>query len=68
MKKKIEINSIDDYCDCGEVLIKKQNMFYLGEFGMMPGLVCEKCNALYNSEEFLQALKKRMKVAGAEKE
>lgn len=44
---------------CNEKLIKKENMFHLIEEGSMPGLVCEKCNSLYESKEFLEANKKR---------
>ena len=49
---------------CGGKLVKVENMFYLRKFGSMPGMFCKPCNALYNSNEFEEALKKRAKDFG----
>ena len=46
---------------CGKKLEKRPNQFFLREAGLMPGLICESCNALYESREWIEALVKRTK-------
>ena len=48
---------------CKKELEKREGMFYLPEKGLMPGMVCADCNALYNSEEFTLALEERTKFS-----
>lgn len=45
---------------CGGELEKREGMFFLHEVGSMPGLVCVPCNALWDSNEWIAALKARM--------
>ena len=54
--KHSEINSKSDCC---EELVSKDNMFYFrGKY--MAGLVCKKCNALYDNPDnsFLEYVSK----------
>ena len=48
---------------CGDLLVKQEGMFFLEEAGSMPGMICEKCNALYESKEWLAALSVRVMEA-----
>lgn len=55
------MSDIKTHCPkCKAPLKEKPNMFYLHEAGMMPGLVCEPCNALFNSKEFEAAIQARI--------
>lgn len=52
MKQKFDEKK---FCEkCKRLLLKKQNMFYTKSAGMLPGLVCEPCNVLYESAEWMQ--------------
>lgn len=44
---------------CGYPMEEQPGAFFLHEAGLMPGIVCTPCNALYNSQQFVQAIKAR---------
>ena len=45
---------------CHRPLVKMPDCFALREVGVMPGMVCQPCNVLYESKEWLEALQKRI--------
>jgi hypothetical protein len=48
---------------CHRPLVKIPDCFALVEVGLMPGMVCKPCNALYESKEWLEALQRKKAYA-----
>lgn len=55
-----EFEDTKECMHCGQPLIKMPDCFFLKEVGLMPGMVCKPCNALYESKEWREAVQKRI--------
>ena len=59
MNENYEFRDGDACPKCEKPLVRKEGMMFLSEVGMIPGIVCEPCNALWPSREFQKALIRR---------